>query len=95
LLTLLLLALPTLATLAKNSWYLPQSNPGHYLNIASKMNVPHGSIVLKQAPLRAIAKLLPAPQVIWRARETDREPPKPSIGLTVSLRHRSPPSLSL
>jgi hypothetical protein len=95
LLALLLLAVPTLATLAKNSWYLPQSNPGHYLNIASKMNVPHCSILLRQAPLRAIAKLLPAPQVIWRPREADREPPKPSIGLAVSLRHRSPPSLSL
>jgi hypothetical protein len=95
LLALLLFAVPTLATLAKNSWYLPQSNPGHYLNIASKMQVPHCLLILEKTPLRAIAKLVPAPEVIRGTPERDSEPPKPSIGLTVSLQHRSPPYLSL
>jgi hypothetical protein len=95
LLALLLFAVPTFATLAKNSWYLPQSNPVHYLNIASKMQVPHVPVVLEKAPLQPIAMLIPAPEVIRVACESDPEPPRPSIGVTVSLQHRSPPSLSL
>jgi len=92
LLALLLFAVPALSTLAKNSWYLPQSNPIHYLNIASKMQVPHVPVVLEKAPLRPIAMLVPAPEVIRSTHEPDLEPPKPSIGVTVSLQHRSPPS---
>jgi hypothetical protein len=92
---LLLFAVPTLSTLAKNSWYLPQSNPGHFLNIASKMQVPHLPVVLKKAPLRPVAKLIPSPELIPSTREPDPEPPKPSMGVTVSLQPRSPPSLSL
>ena len=95
LLALLLCAVPALATLAKNSWYLPQSNPGHYLNIASKMQVRHCPVILEKTPLQATAKL-PMPQPIAPStREADSEPPKPSIGVTVSLQHRSPPFLSL
>jgi hypothetical protein len=89
---LLLFAVPTLTTLAKNSWYLPQSNPVHYLNIASKMRVPQVAVVLKKTPLRPIAILIPAPEVIRSTREPDWQPPKPSISVTVALRHRSPPS---
>lgn len=94
LLALLLFAVPALSTLAKNSWYLPQSNPVHYLNIASKMQVPHVPVVLEKAPLGPIAKLT-APEVIRSTHDPDLEPPKPSIGVTVTLQHRSPPSLFL
>jgi hypothetical protein len=92
LLALLLFAVPALSTLAKNSWYLPQSNPVHYLNIASKMRVPQVAVVLNKTPLRPFAMLIPAPEVIRSTREPDWQPPKPSIGVTVALRHRSPPS---
>ena len=95
LLALLLFAVPALSTLAKNSWYLPQSNPVHYLNIASKMQVPHVPVILEKAPLRPIAKLIPAPEVIRSTDEPDPDPPKPSIGVTVTLQLRSPPSLFL
>jgi hypothetical protein len=95
LLALLLFAVPTLATLAKNSWYLPQSNPGHYLNNASKMRVPHCPVTLEKAPLQPIAKLVPSQPVTQRSEERDSEPPKPSVNVTVSLQHRSPPSLFL
>jgi hypothetical protein len=88
---LLLFAVPTLTTLAKNSWYLPQSNPVHYLNIA-KMRVPQVAVVLNKAPLQPIAMLIPAPEVIRSTQEPDWQPPKPSIGVTVALQHRSPPS---
>lgn len=92
LLALLLLAVPTLATLAKNSWYLPQTNPVHYLNIASKMQVPHVPVVLDKTPLQLIAMLIPAPEVVRSMQEPDFEPPIPSVGITVALQHRSPPS---
>jgi hypothetical protein len=95
LLALLLFAVPALSTLAKNSWYLPQSNPVHYLNIASKMQVPHCPVVLERAPLHAIVDLLPVPPVTRSTREPDAEPPKPSLGVVISLQHRSPPSLFL
>jgi hypothetical protein len=95
-LALLLLAVPTLSTLAKNSWYLPQSNPGHYLNIANKMQVRHCAIILEKTPLQAKAKLEPPPQPPARhIREADWEPPKPSLGVIVSLQHRSPPFITL
>jgi hypothetical protein len=93
LLALLLFAVPTLTTLAKTSWYLPRSNPVHYLNIASKMRVPQVAVVLNNAPLQPVAMLIPEPQQVLRSTlEPDSEPPKPSIGVTVSLQHRSPPS---
>jgi hypothetical protein len=95
LLVLLLFAVPTLSTLAKNSWYLPQSNPGHYLNIASKMQVPHSPVILEKAPLQAVAMLVPPQPVARSIPEPDSEPPNPSISVTVSLQHRSPPSLFL
>jgi hypothetical protein len=92
LLALLFVAVPALSTLAKNSWYLPQSNPGHYLNIASKMQVPHCPFVFDRAPLQATAKFVPWQPLTRSRREPDLKPPIPSIGVTVSLQHRSPPS---
>lgn len=95
LLALLLFAVPTLSTLAKDSWYLPQSNPGHYLNIASKMQVPHCPIVFEKTPLQATAKLERRQPKTQRIPEADSVLPKPSIAVTVSLQHRSPPLFSL
>jgi hypothetical protein len=95
LLALLLFAVPTLSTLAKDSWYLPQSNPGHYLNIASKMQVPHCPIVFEKAPLEVIAKLERPQPLVQRVPEANPELPKPCISVTVSVQHRSPPLLSL
>jgi hypothetical protein len=95
LLALLLFAVPTLATSAKDSWYLPQSNPGHYLNIASKMQVRHCSIIPEKTPLQTTAKLAIPQPIAGRIRQADSEPPKPFIAVTLSLQHRSPPSFSL
>jgi hypothetical protein len=95
LLVLLLFAVPTLATLAKNSWYLPQSNPGHYLNIASKMEVRYCPVILEKMPLQTTAKVGPPQPVSRGIQEADPELPKPSNGVTVSLQQRSPPALFL
>jgi len=95
LLLLLLFTVPTLSTLAKDSWYLPTSNPVHYLNIASKMQVPHCPVVLHKTVLQTVAKFIPLQPIARANRDHDSEPPKPSIGVTLSLQHRSPPSVSL
>lgn len=95
LLALLLFAVPTLATLAKDSWYLPQSNPGHYLNNESKTQVRHCLIILERTPLQATAKLEPPQPLAQRIPEADSVLPKPSIAVTVSVQHRSPPVLPL
>jgi hypothetical protein len=95
LLALLLFAVPTLATLAKASWYLPQSNPGHYLNIASKMQVRYCSVLFERAPLQTAARLEPPQPPAQGLPEIDSELPKPSIAVTVSVQHRSPPFSSL
>ena len=90
---LLLLTVPALSTLAKNSWYLPQADAGHYLTGAVKMRVAHSPELLDSRPLRLIANVIsPQPQ-IRKPREPEFAPEIPSISVTVALQHRSPPTL--
>src|SRR5579864_8339912 len=84
LLILLFFAVPTLSTLAKDSWYLPQSNPGHYLNIATKMQVRHCPVILEKAPVQAFVNFVFPRPVRRNTLHRNAEPPKPSIGVTVS-----------
>jgi hypothetical protein len=92
---LLLLAVPALSTVAKKSWYLPQADTGHYLTGAVKMRVAHPPTLLARRPLRLIAKVVsPRPQV-RRHQEPELAPETPSISVTVSLQHRSPPALHI
>ena len=89
----LLLTVPSLSTLAKNSWYLPQADAGHYLTGAVKMRVAHAPELLDRCPLRLINKVIsPQPQV-WRHQEPELAPEIPNISVTVVLQHRSPPAL--
>jgi hypothetical protein len=89
----LLLTVPSLSTLAKNSWYLPQADAGHYLTGAVKMRVAHSPELLDTCPLRLINKVIsPQPQ-IRRHQEPELAPEIPSISVTVALQHRSPPAL--
>jgi hypothetical protein len=62
-LLLLLFAVPGLSTLAKNSWYLPQSNLGYYLSPATKIEVVRPVVVFDRALLLAIVEaILPEPE---------------------------------
>jgi hypothetical protein len=81
------LTVPTLSTLAKDSWYLPTSNPVHFLNIANKMQVPHCPVVLHKALPQVLASFIPLQPVSRNIGERDFEPPKPSIGVIVSQQH--------
>jgi hypothetical protein len=90
---LLLVAIAGFSTLAKNSQYLSRSNPAHYVNISSKMKVTASPAVVDHAPLRHDARFVaPQPQVRLHRVEREEIPPLPSIAVTVSLQHRSPPA---
>jgi len=90
---LLLFAVTGLSTLAKNSQYFPNSNPAHYINISNKMKGAPAPVLLDPAPLYPIAKVVP-PQPCTPLNHGVEEIslPSPSIGVTVSIQHRSPPS---
>jgi hypothetical protein len=88
----LLVAIAGFSTLAKNSQYLSRSNPAHYISISSKMKVTASPAVVDHAPLRHDARFVaPQPQVRLHRVEREEFPPLPSIAVTVSLQHRSPP----
>jgi hypothetical protein len=90
---MLLLAIAGFSTVAKNSQYFSRSSPAHYLNICSKMKVSHSPVAIDRTPLRPVARFVPPPQPATRITHVVREeiPPLPSIGVAVSLQHRSPP----
>jgi hypothetical protein len=93
---LLLLAIPVLSTLAKQSWYLPQADTAHYLNGAIKMKVSHAPLLEHWEPSMLAAKLVSLPAAPVQQETIWRENPDvwvPDIGITLSLQHRSPPSL--
>jgi hypothetical protein len=89
---LLLLAIAGFSTLAKNSIYFSNSDPAHFINISSKMTVSHSPAPVDRAPLVPVARFVP-PQPSLRLAQILHEeaPPIPSIGVTVSQQHRSPP----
>ena len=90
---LLLFAVAGLSTLAKNSQYFPKSNPAHYVNASNKMKAAPSPDVLERAPLYPIAKVvLPQPCAPRNHGVEEISLPSPSIGVTVSIQHRSPPS---
>ena len=90
---LLLFAVAVLSTLAKNSQYFPKSHPTHYVNIANKMKVSPSPAVLEREQLCPIAKVVPPqPRAPRNHGVEEISLPSPSIGVTVSIQHRSPPS---
>jgi hypothetical protein len=92
---LLLFAVAALSTLAKNSQYFPKSNPTHYVNSANKMKAAAPPVVFERAPLQPIAKVVPPRLRAPKEHGIEKVSlPLPSIGITVSIQHRSPPSRS-
>jgi hypothetical protein len=90
---LLLFAVAALSTLAKSSQYFPKSNPTHYVNIANKMKAAAPPVVFERALLQPIAKVAPPRPCAPKKHGIEEVSlPLPSIGVTVSIQHRSPPS---
>jgi hypothetical protein len=91
---LMLFAVAGLSTLAKNSQYFPKSNPTHYVNIASKMKAAPSRVIVQRDRTSPVASVvLPKPFVPKKyTAEEEADLPSTSVGVTVSVRHRSPPS---
>jgi hypothetical protein len=91
---MLLVAIAGFSTLAKNSQYYSRSNPAHYLNISSKMKVNAAPVALDRAPLPVVERLIAPTQEVKTYPVVDEEVPDvPSLAVTLTLQHRSPPSL--
>lgn len=90
----LLFAVAGLSTLAKNSQYFPKSNPTHYVNIATKMKAAPSRVAVQRERLSPVAKVLPPKSEVLNryAAKEEANLPLPSVGVTVSVQHRSPPS---
>ena len=91
---ILLVAVASLSTLAKNSVYYPHGSHIKYVNIASKMKVAKSPVVFERAALQPVCRLdPPAPEY---AKPVRIEPPVPEIqpiGLVVSPQRRPPPEI--
>jgi hypothetical protein len=90
----LIVGLVGLATMAKDGQYFPTTNPARHVSLSTKMNVAHPHVVCDRVPLKEatqIEALRPLPQRLI-VRRVQQEPlPIQSVGVTVSLQHRSPP----
>lgn len=90
---LLLLAVPTLFTHAKINWYLPQSNPGHYLINATKMKVAQTSATFDDKPLPTCPRFFVSVQPpVGTFLEEHQEASIPWQRLVSLLFRRSPPA---
>jgi hypothetical protein len=91
---LLLIAIVGFSTAAKNSQYYSSSNPAHFLNISSKMKVSTAPMVLDRAPLPLVERLIAPMQETKAFPVVELEVPDvPSLAVTLTLQHRSPPSI--
>lgn len=91
---LLLFTVAGLATFAKNGQYYPDSNPAQHVSISIKMNVAHSPVQAAEEPLQPVSRFLP-PQPALQSLQVrvEEASPTPPIGVTVSMQHRSPPSV--
>jgi hypothetical protein len=91
---ILLVAVASLSTLAKNSPYYPRGSQIKYVSIASKMKVANAPVVFGWVPVQPESRLVPPPPAY--SAPVRVEPPAPSIqpiGLLVSPLHRPPPAI--
>jgi hypothetical protein len=91
---LLLLSVPVLTTLARNNWYLPQSNPGHYLTTASKTKVASSSMEVSQPQIETIVEATPPLPEPPKIRRSESAPTIVWTDLPVVVQHRPPPFLA-
>jgi hypothetical protein len=95
---MLLASLAGFSTLAKNTQYLPKSNPARFLSIASKMKADCAPVTVEAPPVEprtsvgAIASSLPLKPVAFFRQFEERETQFVElIGICASLQHRGPP----
>jgi hypothetical protein len=91
---LLLLVVPAFITQARTNWYLPQSNPGHYLTVASK-TVVHSPVAIENAHADFVSGVFAVMPETRMARPTEAAPRRRSLQFTTPLLRRPPPAFSL
>src|SRR5579883_433478 len=89
---LLLISVPGLSTFAKVSWYLPQSNLGHYLTTATKMKAAHSPAINAQVLQYVSRSAVPATPQSPAFCEQRQETSVPRMRWTMILLRRPPPS---
>lgn len=85
-------SLVVLAVAAKQSRFLPKSDPAYFLSKAAKMDVGHSPVLSIPLATRAIPDILPSPSEICATAITPSGEFVPSqMGRILCLQHRSPP----
>ncbi len=88
----LLLTVAGLSAAAKDGKYYPRSNPARYVSLSTEMNAAAVPVVFDREPQPiAMTFVPPHPVLPMVHREEPADPLITRIGLTVSMRHRSPP----
>lgn len=87
----LLFAVPALATQARNSWYLPQSSPGHFLTAASKTVVPP-PVVFEAPPMQPVVSVFGVKPPTQRICTIQVWPAIRSVDVATPLQFRPPPA---
>jgi hypothetical protein len=89
---LLLMAIAGLSTVAKTSQYnTSRSGSDHFLNISTKMKVSQFAVAVVQPSAVPVVPFI-SPQPKTKTRVADINVAEiPSIAISLSLRHRSPP----
>ena len=88
-----MVAIASLATLAKNGQYYPQSNPARQVSIATKINVDHSPVNVVVDHLVPVTRFFSLEVLVRVFRvQWAGAPSKLRIGVTVSRQLRSPPS---
>jgi hypothetical protein len=92
---LLVVAVAGVSTLAKYSQYSPKSDPIHFFSKATKMDVAHHPVDFVADPLYQVVAAVPSSPTFRTIQLVEPESFHHirKISVTVSLQHRSPPSL--
>ncbi len=89
-----LVAVAGFSTAAKNSQYYSHSDPAHYLNISSKMKAGIPPVALDSRPSPTVERLIASVEEVKSYPVVQLEVPDvPALAVTLTLQHRSPPSL--
>jgi hypothetical protein len=80
--------------MAKDGKYCHGSNAEHRSSLSTKMNVTQPPLVLASSPLQKVARMVASePRPAARTHIHYAPPPVQPVGLRISFRHRSPPSV--
>lgn len=92
---LLLIAVTGLATMAKDGQYFHGSNPEHRASLSTKMNVAQAPVALSPSPSQRVGAILASKPPVTRIRIRYTPLPVRPVALRLSIRHRSPPAVTV